>query len=263
MSSALQKALSVLEFLVENPKGTTVSDMAKSLGMPVSGVHRLLKELESIGYVRQVKDMGEYQLTIKLASLGLSYLGQTGISSVSQPVLDTLAVKCKELVRMAVNDNGQLVWMAVAQGSTSSLKYDPSAEQGRTVHLASTANGQAWLASMSDDEAIEAVIKQGLLKTGEVAKNAPSSIAQLLETLQATRERGYSVTIDTYLDGMAAMACVVRSPDSDQPIGTISIAGPSIRFTEQVMATHFHALSDAAQELGEASRAGLFFYHPH
>lgn len=262
MSSALQKALSVLEFLVQNPLGTTVSDVAKALGMPISGVHRLLKELESIGYVQQTREMGEYKLTIKLASLGLSYLGQTGISNVSQPVLDGLAAKCHELVRMAVFDKDRLVWMAVAQGSTAPLKYDPSSDQGQLVHLASTANGQAWLAAMSDDEAIEAVIKQGLLKPGDAGPNAPKTIAQLLEALHATRERGYSVTVDCYLDGMSAMAGVIRRPDTQEPIGTLSIAGPSVRFNEATMAQHYPALQEAMHELSEASRAALFFYRP-
>ncbi|MEZ5448834.1 MAG: helix-turn-helix domain-containing protein [Thiolinea sp.] len=46
MSSALEKALNVLEFMVERPQGTTISEIASGLDMPVSGVHRLMKELE-------------------------------------------------------------------------------------------------------------------------------------------------------------------------------------------------------------------------
>jgi len=70
MTSTLEKALSVLEFLVAHPLGCSVSEIASALNMPLSGVHRLLRELEKIGYVNQIREMGDYRLTIKLASLG-------------------------------------------------------------------------------------------------------------------------------------------------------------------------------------------------
>ncbi len=259
MSSALQKALSVLEFLVQHPVGAQVSDIAAGLNMPVSGVHRLMKELESLGYVRQTRDMGEYKLTIKLASLGLSYLGQTGISDVSQPILDSLAARSKELVRMSLMDSSQLVWVGVAQGATSGLKYDPGSEQGQVIHLASSAGGQAWLAAMSDEDAIEAVMKQGLIRPGGHGDEAPITVADLLKVLSDVRERGYSCNANSYLAGMAAMAMVVRHPDSGEAIGTVSIAGPSVRFTPQVMDSLKDALAEAAHDLSEASRASLFF----
>lgn len=259
MSSALQKALSVLEYMIQRPLGVPVSEIATALNMPVSGVHRLMKELESIGYVRQTRDMGDYKLTIKLASLGLSYLGQSGIVDVSQPILDNLAQRSHELVRMSLMDAGQLVWVGVAQGATSGLRYDPGSEQGQVIHLASSAGGQAWLAAMSDEAAIEAVMKQGLIRPGEPGDQSPRTITDLLEVLRAVRERGYSRNANSYLAGMAAMAQVVRHPDSGEPIGTVSIAGPSVRMTETVMDGLYDALNDAARELSEASRASLFF----
>ena len=259
MSSALQKALSVLEFLVQHPSGAQVSDIAAGLNLPVSGVHRLMKELEGLGYVRQAREMGEYKLTIKLASLGLSYLGQTGISDVSQPILDNLAQHSKELVRMSLVDNGQLVWVGVSQGATSGLRYDPGSEQGQVIHLASTAGGQAWLAAMTDEAAIEAVMKQGLVRSSDAGAEAPATVAQLLTLLAEVRARGYSCNANSFIAGMAAMAMVVRHPDSGAAIGTVSIAGPSVRLTPAMMESLQEPLAEAARELGEASRASWFF----
>jgi DNA-binding IclR family transcriptional regulator len=259
MSSALQKALSVLEFLVQRPLGAPVSDIASGLNLPVSGVHRLMKELEGMGYVRQTRDMGDYKLTIKLASLGLSYLGQTGISDVSQPILDSLAQHSRELVRLSLRDGGELVWVGVSQGATSGLRYDPGSEQGQVIHLSSSAGGQAWLAAMNDEDAISAAMKQGLRRTGEQGGEAPKTVAELLAVLNTVRERGYSRNANSYLPGMAAMAMVVIHPGSGEPIGTVSIAGPSVRLTAEVMETLKGPLAEAAQELSEASRASLFF----
>ncbi|MFM2318948.1 MAG: hypothetical protein RLZZ215_1569 [Pseudomonadota bacterium] len=264
MSSALEKALAVLEFMVRRPLGCPVSEIASSLDMPISGVHRLLKELERSGYVRQAHSMGEYTLTIKLASLGLSFLGQAGFCDLSQPILDELAHTSKELVRLALVDNNQLIWIGVAQGASSGLRYDPGSEQGQIAHLASSAGGQAWLASLNEEAAIALVMQQGLDKPQLAGTAAPQSITELLQILRATRERGYSLNSDSFLQGMAAMASVIYQPDTQQAIGTVSIAGPSVRFTPEVMHHMAAALKQAAIDLGEASRASLYFnkYHP-
>lgn len=259
MSSALAKALSVLEYLAYQPIGSAVSDISKSLDMPVSGVHRLLKELETLGYVRQVKGMGEYELTIKLASLGLAFLGQTGIGNISQPILDELAKETRELVRMSLAENDELIWVGVSQGSTSGLRYEPGADQGKIVHLASSAGGQAWLAAMTDEEAIALVMKQGLLKQPDPGKDAPATVAELLSVLNTVRENGYSVNANSYLDGMAAVAVPIKNPDTGKPIGAVSVAGPSVRVTNEVMQSYVAPLKKAAEALGEASRATLYF----
>lgn len=258
MSSALAKALSVMEYLAHKPMGGAVSDLAQDLELPISGVHRLLKELESLGYVRQVRGMGEYELTIKLASLGLAFLGQTGIGNISQPILDDLASKTHELVRLSLADNDDLVWVGVSQGSTSALRYEPGQDQGKVVHLASSAGGQAWLSALSDEQAIALVMKQGLAKDGPGNK-APTTVAQVLEVLKTVREQGYSMNCDSYVDGMAAIAMVVRNPETGAPIGAVSVAGPSVRVTNDVMATYIAPLREAALALGEASRASMYF----
>lgn len=259
MSSALEKALGVLEFMVEQPTGCPVSEIASSLDMPVSGVHRLLKELESLGYIRQRRGMGDYCLSIKLASLGLSFLGQTGISDISQPILDDLAQKSGELVRLSLIDGDNLIWVGVSQGASSGLRYDPGSDQGKVAHLASSAGGQAWLSTMTDEQAIALVMKQGLLKPDMPGDSSPETVASLMSVLAKVRAQGYCTNENSYLQGMAAMAMPVSSPISGEPIGAVSIAGPSVRFGETQMVSLVDDLRLAATELGEASRASLYF----
>ncbi|MEZ5534589.1 MAG: IclR family transcriptional regulator [Thiolinea sp.] len=266
MSSALEKALNVLEFMVERPQGTSISEISSGLDMPVSGVHRLMKELEKNGYVRQTRNQGDYKLCLKLISMGLSYLGHSGISNVSQPILDRLAQQTGELIRLGLPDGDQLVWTGAAQGASGGLYYDAASEMGKQVHLASTATGQAWLAALTDEEAVRLVTQQGLLKSVDTdnttpppGPNAPQTIHELLDTLQAVRKRGYSICVDTFVPGIAAMSAAILQPGSGQAIGTVSIAGPSVRLTRQRMESFAEDLFRAAQELGVASRAAPYF----
>lgn len=260
MSSVLEKSLSLIELLVDHPTGLPVSAIASATDQPLSGVHRTLQELARLGYVRQLQAQGNYALTIKLPAMGLGFLGRAGITDVAQPVLDALAASSGELIRLSVIDGDRLIWVAVAQGATRGLRYDPGQEQGVVVHLASSAGGKAWLSSMDDAEALARVGAQGLLRAAEgQGPNAPRSLALLLEQLAEARARGYAVAVDSYIAGMAAMAVPVRYHGDGPVLGCLSIAGPAVRMTAERMAELAPRLQAAAAELGVAAPGSKYF----
>ncbi len=161
---------------------------------------------------------------------------------------------------MSVVDGDRLIWVAVAQGATRGLRYDPGQEQGVIVHLASSSGGKAWLSTMTDDEALARVAAQGLIRQAEGAgPNAPRSLALLLEQLAEARARGYATAVDSYIAGMAAMAVPVRHQGHGPVLGCLSIAGPAVRMTPQRMADLAPRLQAAAAELGEAAAGSHYF----
>jgi IclR family transcriptional regulator, acetate operon repressor len=259
MTGVLQRSLAILEVLSRDAGGLSVTALAARLDAPASAVHRLLGELVRFGYVRQDKAQGDYRLTIKLAALGLNFLGQTGVSDIAQPVIDRLARSTGELIRLSILDDRTLVWVAMAQGATSGLRYDPAIEQGLDIHFASTAGGQAFLSALTDEEALMLVSTQGFVpKYQRPGPNAPRTVTELLTRLAETRRRGYAVAIDSYMMGMAAMAVPVRDQTGTMVIGALSIAGPAARLTEERFADFAAELIAAAEELGRASFASGF-----
>lgn len=260
MSSVIEKSLAIVELLVGHPTGLPVSAIAAATDQPASGVHRTLQELARLGYVRQLHQQGDYALTIKLPAMGLGFLGRAGITDIAQPVLDALAADSGELIRLSVIDGDNLIWVAVAQGATRGLRYDPGQEQGVVVHLASSAGGKAWLASMSDEEALVRVGAQGLMRQADgQGQNAPRSLALLIEQLAEARARGYATAVDSYIAGMAAMAVPVRYEGEGPVLGCLSIAGPAVRMTAQRMSELAPLLQQAAVELGAAAAGSRFF----
>jgi IclR family acetate operon transcriptional repressor len=174
MSSLLERSFKVLEQLAASPQGQTVSHIASTLDMPLSATHRLLAELCRCGYVRQVREQGEYVLTIKLVSLGLGFLSASGVIDVAQPSLDQLANESGELVRLAVVDGDDLTFVAKAQGARRGLRYDP--DMGLSVRLSCSAAGHAWLSTLSDEAALALVTKQGFGKPEDYGPNAPTTV---------------------------------------------------------------------------------------
>ena len=259
MSGVMERTLAILELLGKHPEGMQVSAIAAALDMPASAAHRLLKELSQFGYVRQLRNQGDYALTIKLAGIGLAFLARTGVPDIAQPILDRLAADTRELVRLSVIDGDDLVWVGVAQGAVAGLRYDPGREQGIKVHLAASAGGHAWLATMTDEEALERIGAQGLRPDFPLGAGAPRSIPEVLTCLAEARARGYAIMSNGYHAGMTAMAVPIFRGEDGATIGCLSIAGPEVRITPAWMAQSHPLLRAAADEIGGASEASFFF----
>lgn len=259
MSNALQRALGVFEALSTHPNGRSVSDIANHLNIPPSAAHRLLNDLIGLGYVRQSRNHGDYALTIKLATIGLGFLSRSGIIAAAQPVLDELAGTSAELARLSVVDGDDLVWVARAQGATSGLRYDPNRDNS-VAHLASTATGQAWLLTMSNEEALMRVARQGFGHSEDViGPNAPQSSEQLLAMLNAARERGFSTVFDSFTVGMAAAAAPVRRLSDGMTIGAVSVAGPNVRLTPERLLSLGPVLLEAASKMAATTISSQLF----
>lgn len=259
MSGVLERTLGILELLAQHGHGLELAAIADQLNIPRSGAHRLLTDLVRCGYVRQARDHGDYVLTTKLVSMGLSYLSNTGIVDIAQPLLDRLAEISGELVRLSVVDGDRLTWVARAQGARQGLRYDP--DMGSDAKLSCSASGHAWMLALSDDEALALVAQQGLGQSSEFGPNAPPTLQALLDCVHTARERGYSLTQETFTAGLNAMGAPVQL-NGQKPIGVITIAGPTVRFTEERMLALGPDLLSIASQLAAASSASPFFTKP-
>ena len=129
---------------------------------------------------------------------------------------------------------------------------------GNDARLSCSASGLAWLSAMSDEQALAMVAQQGLGQSAEFGPNAPATLQAVLDCLHKTRERGYSLTQETYTAGLNAMGAVVRLNDQ-APMGVITIAGPTVRFTEEKMQSLAPELLSMAAQMAAASGASPFF----
>jgi len=255
MPSTLDRHFDLLELLVEEPDGLPLSVVAERLDMPKSAVHRLLTALQARGYVNQAPVTRHYQATLQLTCLGLRLLSATGLVDVSQPVLDRLAAATGELARMTAADGDQLHWVAKAQGARSGLRYD--VETGGQPRLFCTATGHAWLSTMSDEEALRIVYEQGWPEPRTDQPNAPRTVEDLLARLAMARRRGLAHVVDSATLGTTALAMPIRGAGTTPVVGTVSVAGPSVRIDVERLEDFAEHLRQAALELADLWPARL------
>jgi IclR family acetate operon transcriptional repressor len=256
MTSAVERTLAVLEFMSTRPEGVPLVEISDTLDLPRGACHRLLVELVQAGFLRQRRGHGDYLLTTKLAALGLSYLSNSGIVDLTQPLLDQMAQEAGDLVRLGIVDGDRLTFVAKAQGARYGLRYDP--DMGSDVRLSCSAAGHAWLATLSDERAMTLVTQQGLGDPDEFGPQAPTTLREVRAYLEQARALGFSMIQDVYANGMAAMAAPIRW-QGGPTIGVISIAGPMMRLNEARMRALGPRLMEVAAELSVVSRASPLF----
>jgi IclR family transcriptional regulator, acetate operon repressor len=259
MSTALARGLEVLEYLVAHPDGMPLELIADALDIPKSACHRLLVELKQRGYVRQISERGEYVMTTRLASLGLGFLSSSGIVDIAHPVIEKVAEASGELARLSVVDGDRLTWVAKVEGNRKGFRYDP--DMGRDAQLSCTSSGHAWLMTLTDEQAVALVSKQGFGLPKDYGPKAPTTVKALLGFLHAARVRGYAMIDEVFAPGMTAVAAPVRRGDRPA-MGVISIAGPKTRLGFERMQQLGPVLLEATQELALLSSASGLFSRP-
>ena len=238
VKGSLNRVLEVIELLASEARWMRLSEIARRLGLPDGPTHRLVTYLCDQGWVAQSEDTAQYRLTFKLPLLGQEFLHHCGLRDPIQPLIDDVATECGELVRLTIVQKRELSWLASAQGAKPGLLYEPAMHGPVVLHV--TANGKAWLATMTNEVAVEYALAGGLGKPGLYEPRAIATVQDFVAELEKTRKRGYAVAMEEAERGVAAVAVAVRSPQTDDAVGTISIAGPVVR----VVPARFKELSE-------------------
>ena len=111
-ATSIDKALEVCEALSRSPRGASVGELARALGLPAPTVHRLLAVLKRRGYVRQDEETQRYGLTLKMLDLSFQFLGRSELRLHAYPVLReyVLGSGLRAFIAIPAADEVTYVW---------------------------------------------------------------------------------------------------------------------------------------------------------
>ncbi|MER8722174.1 IclR family transcriptional regulator [Mesorhizobium sp. M0999] len=242
VNSLVERCFALVELLAPEASAMRLGEIAERLGIQKSAAHRMLTVLHEIGWVEQDSTTGFYKLTLRLAILGQRFLSSTRLTDVCQPALEELAANSAELVRMAVVQGETLTWISQIQGAQHGLKYQP--ELVATVRLTATANGKAYLATLSDHEALRIALNS------PDGKSSVGSVEDFMKDLNLNKKRGWAISVEEAEPGVVAIAAPIALAEGPV-VGTVSVAGPSSRLTSDRYDSIASAVQSTARQLGE------------
>ncbi len=216
---SVERVFELLEIMAAAGGTLALGELAARADLPQPTIHRLVRTLLTMGYVRQLPNR-HYALGPKLIRLGESAAKLIG--AWSRPHLAELVDRIGETANMAVLDNDMAVYVAQVPSPHSMRMFT---EVGRRVYPHCTGVGKALLMQLSD-EAIAALVR----RTGMPAstENSLTTVEALLRDIELCRARGYAVDEGEQEVGVRCFAVPV--PDAPT-LAAISVSGPAVRVT--------------------------------
>src|SRR5438445_12500126 len=114
-SNAIERVVGAIEMLALSDEPLRLSDIAQRLDIPKSAVHRILSSLADRGWVERGANES-YALTLRMPLLGQRLLANMSVNDLRQPILERLANRTRELVRLTEVRKDELGWIGSARG---------------------------------------------------------------------------------------------------------------------------------------------------
>ncbi|HEU5267381.1 MAG TPA: IclR family transcriptional regulator [Jatrophihabitans sp.] len=246
---SLDRAFTILEAMADADGVIGLSQLAAAADLPLATIHRLVRTLVDLGYVRQ-EPSRQYSLGPRLMRLADSSTKRLGAlaNEYMTEVVNTLG----ESVNLAILDGEEIVYVAQVQPSANFMRM--FTEVGRRVLPHATAVGKAILANVPESKVRTLLARTGMPRRTEHTLTSPE---EFLADLERTRERGYALDDGEQEIGVRCVAVVV--PDAPRPMA-LSMSGPLTRMTDAAVdaaAPVLHAAAaKIAAELSGRRRAG-------
>ena len=241
----LERTFSILEVFTEARPEWSTTDIARSLGLPVPTVHRILAALKRLGYVSQHEDTRRFRLGAAALSLGERARAVADLRPVALGPLRRLSDAAGETALLTVltpeRDRGVCL-ERVETPQPLRLSVQP----GRQLPLHAGASQKALLAFMPDED-IDRLIAAPLDRFCQSTITDPRLLRR---ELKAIRARGWASSYEETNVGVWGIAVPVLS-ESDV-VCAVGIAGPSPRLSAERVRRDVGLVHDAAVAIGRA-----------
>ena len=244
LDSPSAKTLAVLAS-VARLHAASLSSLAERLGMPLATAHRILSELERIGYLQRAPGTRLWTVAERLAALAADTLAAVAGSLPARAVLRALTEKVGEVSSFAVQEGADVLYVASVE---SPHELTLSFRTGRRAPLFCTSSGRLFLARL-DDESVRRYLESAVRPA--FTRHTVTDRKKLLAIVRRVRQEGHAVTDQEYVLHVVGAAVPVIGKDGTF-FGALSLAAPDVRAGKAEMRGFLPELRRAAARLADA-----------
>ena len=239
---SLTRGFSILEALAKSGAGLTLTDVAHRVQLPPSTTHRFLSTLERMGYVYQAGDLGLWYVGLQAFTVGTTFLANRDFVAQSHASMHRLMEQAGETANLAILDGTEAVFIAQVQCHEMMRTL---VKLGSRVPLHASGVGKALFAALADEQ-IDAILKvRGLPRITENTIVVPET---MWAALRVIRQRGYSFDDEEHARSTRCVGAAIYDEHAE-PLGAISIAGPSTRLADERIRQLGPIVAHIAEEL--------------
>jgi len=234
---SIERAFGLLEAMADEGGMMGLSQLATVSGLPLPTIHRLVRTLVDLGYLRQ-EPSRQYVLGPRLIRLGES--SSHMLSIWARPHLTKLVDELGESANLAMLDGDQIVYVAQVQSRHSMRMFT---EVGRRVLPHCTAVGKAILADQPEQAVRELLQRTGMPRHTDNTITDPDDFTRQLSKAAID---GYAM--DEGEQEMGVRCVAVALTDAPAQLA-MSVSGPAGRMSEELVARAVPLLKSAGEAL--------------
>lgn len=243
--SSLAKALHVLECFSVNEPELGITEIATKLGIGKSNAHNIISTYCQLGYLQQMPNR-KYALGFKLLEHAFIINQHLGYPRAVYDLLLETAERTEQIVYFGIPYGTDVLYLYVAH-PIARMKELPYREMcGEHAPLCSTGIGKAMLANMPQEEWLSRIPEVIVPYTPQTITDK----AKLIEELQITRQRGFSIDNSEREFNVRCVGAPVYN-SRGRLVAGISTSGPAQVMTDEKVMECADILLGAAQRMKE------------
>jgi len=242
-SKSLRKALRILVHMGEHGPELGVTQLASSLNLNKTTVHRLLNAMENFDLIERDAESERYRLGLRLHELGTKAIESRSLRSESHRFLREMSRRSNESVSLAVPGAGGVVCLDRADPAATIITVRTPVGAKFPAH--STAAGKAVLAYLPEDELDAILSRNGLPRFTPFTL---TRVSDLKSNLRQVRQRGYALDKQELELGLSGVAAPVLASEG-RLIAAVGIAGPTLRFQGKKLAEQIALVKEIAAKI--------------
>lgn len=242
--AVVKDSLSVLNCIGDSNKGLTLTEITDMSGLGKNKVFRILHTLQQSRMIYR-DEHGRFHLGLRISELAQNVHIHDLLLSVANPIMDNLVNSTQESIFLGVVSDTTALCIAARESPRSMRLF---AQVGIQSPLYMGGVPKVLLANMSIKD------REKLLTYFEgltASTDKPIDWINLRKRLADIQKQGYSLTVDELDEGAHSVTAPIFEAKG-QVVAAMSIAGPSIRFTDVAIETYTNLIINATRQISEA-----------
>jgi IclR family acetate operon transcriptional repressor len=225
---SLDRALRILAIVAEG-SGLSLSEIAAQSGLAASTAYRMLTTLENHGMVEFDGTDQLWSIGVETYRMGAAFLRGRKLVDRARGVMQELMEKTGETANLGVAEDDCVVFVSQVETHQAIRAFF---RPGTRSSFHASGIGKAVLAHLEPERVGAILGKAGLERFTE---NTLSDISALVRDLVTIKLRGWSVDDEERYPGMRCVAAAIFN-EFGEPIGGVSVSGPTVRVTPERLA---------------------------
>ena len=243
-SPAVVRALGIMEFMSKNPRPYGATELSRCLKIPKNTVSRILRSFAELDYAVQDPLTGEYQLSTRVFTLGMSLYTRFELRQRARPHLEWLCRETQETCQIHVPHGDKVL---VLDTVSPDVQFYFRVVPGGLLDYHPNAFGKCILAFRPEEEVRE------ILPPRMEALTAHTIVvrSEFLAQLEKTRTTGLAYDDEEYLMGIFCIGAPVFDAEGKTVAG-LGITGlkgqfdraHTVTFEQEVLTCAFQLSKD-------------------